>query len=82
MTAQSYVRGHRVRYDGSAWRYCDTDALIDAERPCVRCGLTAVPDGPDPCLGMLPGVISACCGHGVEQGWAIRHVVYPIEAVA
>ena len=20
--------------------------------------------GPDPCLGMLPGVISACCGHG------------------
>ena len=20
--------------------------------------------GPDPCLGLLPGVISACCGHG------------------
>lgn len=20
--------------------------------------------GPDPCLGRLPGVLSACCGHG------------------
>jgi hypothetical protein len=24
--------------------------------------------GPDPCLGHLPGVISACCGHGGERG--------------
>lgn len=33
-------------------------------RECGHCGETCG-DGPDPCLGYLPGVISACCGHGV-----------------
>ena len=23
----------------------------------------------DPCLGVLPGVEAACCGHGVEEGY-------------
>lgn len=23
----------------------------------------------DPCLGILPGVENACCGHGVRQGY-------------
>lgn len=25
--------------------------------------------GPDPCLGVLPGVLAACCGHGKKQGY-------------
>lgn len=45
------------------------------ERPCVLCGRVAGPPdpeswdayGPDPCLGMLPSVDSACCGHGVKE---------------
>jgi len=24
---------------------------------------------PDPCMGMLPGVVGACCGHGFNQGY-------------
>ncbi len=40
-----------------------------AERPCPFCGLTAETKGPDPCMGELPNVESACCGHGVHQGW-------------
>ena len=24
---------------------------------------------PDPCLGMLPGVNFACCGHGTDNGY-------------
>src|SRR5262249_20350644 len=70
-----YYRGHPVVcLEGKACeRYADDlSATVDAdgtgiERPCVACGLTATPDGPDPCLGMLPGVVSACCGHGVEE---------------
>ena len=35
---------------------------------CERCGLTSDGSdewgGPDPCIGYLPGVTSACCGHG------------------
>lgn len=32
---------------------------------CVKCGRGYEPgEEPDPCLGTLPGVIEACCGHG------------------
>lgn len=30
---------------------------------CARCKATMA-DGPDACLGFLPGVSHACCGHG------------------
>lgn len=35
-------------------------------RECVACGAAQpkVYGIPDPCLGMLPGVNNACCGHG------------------
>jgi hypothetical protein len=45
-----------------------------SERPCVHCGLLAAPDGPDACLGLLPGVVSACCGHGAEEPYVLFHV--------
>ncbi len=32
---------------------------------CPECKLKREVDGgPDPCLGALPGVLFACCGHG------------------
>lgn len=42
------------------------------ENKCALCGMAENPDHPtfprggkpDPCLGVLPGVIHACCGHG------------------
>ena len=41
------------------------------ERPCVQCGLLAAPDGPDLCLGLLPDVKAACCGHGVDEPYVL-----------
>lgn len=35
----------------------------------MRCGAMCEPDEPDPCLGKLPGVIFACCGHGEGDGY-------------
>jgi len=77
-----YYRGHPVVcLEGEACeRYADdltptVDAAgIGVERPCVRCGAAAAPDGPDPCLGMLPNVVSACCGHGVEEPYLKFHL--------
>ena len=41
---------------------------------------------PDPCLGMLPGVVSACCGHAVGPGYIIFEsmvgVSFPTTALA
>jgi len=35
----------------------------------VKCGHRRTVKGHDPCIANLPGVIGACCGHGVEQGY-------------
>ena len=31
---------------------------------CDHCDLQRTPEGYDGCLGKLPGVMNACCGHG------------------
>ncbi len=36
---------------------------------CARCGLTRTPEGHDPCIANLPGVVGACCGHGVAGAY-------------
>ncbi len=33
-------------------------------KTCNKCGKQYDPDNPDPCLGTLPSVCCACCGHG------------------
>jgi hypothetical protein len=40
--------------------------------PCLTCGLPYMEFREgwiDPCIGKLPGVIFACCGHGQETGY-------------
>lgn len=70
MSATGQMRGHRVTWDGEAWRYDDGE-LADGLRPCVKCGEPPTPEGYDACLGYLPGVSSACCGHGIEDQYMV-----------
>lgn len=64
------LRGHAVYEDeGGTFRFCDTNEPTEStwfNRPCGKCGkYGSSNDGlPDPCLGNLPGVTNACCGHG------------------
>jgi len=64
MTVTSHTRGHRIVYLKGTWVYEDTDEPIDEDRPCKQCGAVCKVGEPDPCLGKLPGVANACCGHG------------------
>ena len=60
-------RGHRIRrVVGDWWVYADTNQLVQdqPDRPCGHCGLPNTPEGHDGCLGVIPGAINACCGHG------------------
>ncbi|KKN72204.1 hypothetical protein LCGC14_0413410 [marine sediment metagenome] len=52
-----------------AWCYMDTEQPVaDApDRQCGFCGLGSTPEGHDGCLGALPGVMNACCGHGRQK---------------
>lgn len=73
MTAYGYMRGNRIEYSEAAqkWYYADTGEFIDLdhERPCTLCHKPPTHEGYDACLGELPGVLNACCGHGVEDGY-------------
>jgi hypothetical protein len=36
---------------------------------CPKCHKKRPRSGYDACLGYLPGVVSACCGHGKDRGF-------------
>lgn len=64
---KSFLRGHQIEYVNGEWLYSDTKeptATNWDRRPCGRCGLHNTKEGHDACLGTLPNVMNACCGHG------------------
>lgn len=64
-----YIRGRLCYYDGDQWRHKDDDESVSDI--CPRCNLPPTKEGYDACLGFIPGVHSACCGHGVEGGYIV-----------
>jgi len=65
---KSYLRGHEIIFVSGEWIYSDTKkSIISNERPCIRCGKMPTPEGYDACIGFIPRVTSACCGHGEED---------------
>lgn len=74
MTVTGTIYGHAVVWDDGQQRYLWADTHEPAHRwggeprPCPQCGVVPTTEGHDACLGHIPGVYSACCGHGVEDG--------------
>ena len=67
----SYSRGHKIYLDGTDWRFTDNNEIDDGVRTCKRCGCKPTKEGYDACLGYIDGVTSACCGHGIEEGYIV-----------
>lgn len=63
-------RGHEIYYDEEKerWVFSEDDVPVsdDPLRDCRHCNLH-LDDDVDPCLGRLPGVLNACCGHGRRE---------------
>ncbi len=78
MASRAYFRGHSLVWAIDRWVYEDDGAEIPVNngeiRPCVKCGVIfPLGEGEvDPCLGVLPGVDNACCGHGVRSEAYVR----------
>ena len=75
MEITSYVRGNEIRFDSDSntWVYSKTGEPIgDVDKPCVKCGAIMKHNSPDSCLGELPGVEYACCGHGNREDSYIK----------
>ena len=74
MSVKTYLRGHLIVKTEDGWVYEDTGELAlpsDDIRPCKKCGRKFSLEERD-CLGNLPGVDNACCGHGIREEAYIR----------
>lgn len=63
----SMFRGHQIELRNDQYVFSDTGELVSEtweSRPCGYCNEFNTAEGHDACLGTLPGVINACCGHG------------------
>lgn len=71
MGAWGFHRGHAIEFDqpNDVWRYSADGVAVpdDAERDCGHCGKSSTSEGHDGCLGTMPGVVNACCGHGRDD---------------
>lgn len=66
MTVRSRWRGHAIEHPG--WIYSNTGEPVEGtQRPCGHCQRPPTANDHDACLGTLPGVANACCGHGVSE---------------
>ncbi len=61
-------RGHDIYFKDDRWFYLNTSTPVaDSECPCGHCGAKVTENGHDGCIGKLPSVMNACCGHGVTS---------------
>jgi len=69
----SFRNGNKIYLDtkSNKWCYMDGIEVNKEDRKCPKCGEFPTIEGYDACLGELPGVKEACCGHGVRQGYMI-----------
>jgi hypothetical protein len=67
----SYNRGHHCYVKNGREYYFEDDLPASVEKPCKRCGKLATKEGHDACLGNLPFVKAACCGHGVKDAFGL-----------
>jgi len=64
------LRGHKIECVNGEWVYSDTEEPTvsgNSKRACGVCSEHRTKEGHDACLGTLPGLMNACCGHGVED---------------
>lgn len=72
MKYYNHIHGVPVTFDEEKDRWVYVEDGVDAwdnPRECPKCNKLPTPEGHDACLGTLPGVKFACCGHGVHHGY-------------
>ena len=71
---QNSLRGHSIIYVNDEWLYMDTmTPTVGNERSCGHCGIANTNEGHDGCLGVIPKVMNACCGHGQNDEAYIQY---------
>lgn len=63
--------GYVIEYINDKWVQQDTKESADIIRPCKYCGKLPSKEGYDGCIGFLPNVKYACCGHDIIKPYVI-----------
>ena len=63
---KSKHRGHEIQEKNGIWFYCNNNIPVESIKniSCGYCNKPNTKEGHDACLGELPGLMNACCGHG------------------
>jgi len=63
---KSKYRGHEIKEINGIWFYCNNNIPVESIKniSCGHCNKSQTKEGYDDCLGKLPGLMNACCGHG------------------
>lgn len=71
------LRGYEIEEVDGEYVFCDTGEKTSTtytQRPCGHCDKFQTKEGHDGCLGTLPGVFNACCGHGETKDAYIQYM--------
>ena len=72
MVVSTYFNGNLAYSKSENWYYCnDSSPVFNNPRPCPKCGKLPTTEGYDACLGYIPNVKYACCGHGKPTRYII-----------
>lgn len=67
---KEYFRGRKIEKAEGEYIYSDTGESVSENyktRTCGYCDKHYTKEGHDGCLGTLPNVMNACCGHGRKE---------------
>lgn len=67
LTVAAKYYGHDIECQNKVWVFKDTGLSVEKHHKslsCGHCGKFRTTEEHDGCLGVLPGVMNACCGHG------------------
>lgn len=72
-TIRHSYRGYEIEKKNKRWFYSDNkEPVFEFRRTCGNCGFENTFKDHDWCLGELPCVMNACCGHGVVRAAYIQ----------
>jgi len=70
------LRGHVIVCILGIWFYEDAPLPVagNVRASCGHCGKNDTVEGHDGCLGTIPNIMNACCGHGKLREAYIQHL--------
>ena len=65
---KSHLYGHEIFYKENTWFFKNGEKVdFNNPPPCAKCNKHPTKEGYDHCIGYIPNVSSACCGHGTHK---------------